>query len=661
VGFYLGGCVAATALISQLIIGRVALDQLIYGAGVGVMQVMHRAFASPVWRSVVDVTMVALPADQERHYTSSRAGRRRAPPSLLFGLMLPFVVPGSSQEEWQASIGILAVPAMLLCIRHRNSRGAALARVGAAILNVCMWRPLSMVTLIFSHGAATLELSEVCSPSEVVLVHCLISSVHFCAVTSVRPARTELTIQQELIGTQLMLLLFYVHITTTLQVFAAQAWCLTIGQEHQAGVVSIGGISCLIRRSALALQVRLRRGFGGWIVGSGEWHAHVCRVATIVVLVSLVIRLVECCGGPCGWWQQLLTQLLIPSAVGVGSLLGVQYVQLPPALARAFWDREFDEQFHPFKFASVGLYFASTVPLASHLNTMHAAPTRPYSPSTLEAVMLGLAVPVSVGCVSAQFLTVDTKVLAMLKAGFFCAQLVCVSCTVLSSTPDFIGPLSMIYFVGQNLLVEFLQSWQLVLLMCCFFLSSSAIGLGIADSAHRDEAGTSGKFPAHLAVATLVMFLVTSLQYQFQSRRAWLAESARARDLDRTSHSCSSQGVHKEHKAPLASSSVDPTTAPTVTAAPSQQEEVDSPDSAAPSLATDPPLLQPPSALQASSDADELLDEWLAGVDYSDAASIPTQSQVSELDSAVIDQAFELTSGRRLSQASTVRVESESN
>ena len=245
------GLVAATALISQLIIGRVAFDQLIYGAEVGVMQVMHRAFTSPVWRSVVDVTMVALPADQERHYTSSRARRRSAPPSLLFGFMLPFVVPaGSSQEEWQASIGILAVPAMLLCIRHRNSRGAALARVGAAILNVYMGRPLSMVTLIFSHGAATLELAEVCSPSEVVLVHCQISSVHFCAVTSVRPARTELTIQQELLGTQLMLLLFYVHFVTTLQVFAAQAWCLTIGQEHEAGVVRIGGISCLIRRFA---------------------------------------------------------------------------------------------------------------------------------------------------------------------------------------------------------------------------------------------------------------------------------------------------------------------------------------------------------------------------------------------------------------------------
>ena len=221
----------------------------------------------------------------------------------------------------------------------------------------------------------------------------------------------------------------------------------------------------------------------------------------------------------------------------------------------------------------------------------------------------------------------------------------------------------MIYVVGQNLLGEFLPSWQLVLLMCCFFLSSCAIGLGIADSAHRDEAGTSGKFPAHLAVATLVIFLVTSLQYQFQSRRAWLAESARARDLDRTSHSSSSQGVHQEQQAPLASPSVNPTTAPTVflTAAPSQLEKVDSPDSAARSLATNPPLLQPPSALQASADADELLDVWLAGIDYSDTASITTQSQFSELDSEVIDQAFELTSGRRLSQASTVRVESESN
>ena len=536
---YHGGLMIVDALVSTLTIGGVAWDQILFGVAIGTVHVFHQALASPVWRSVVNVAMVVLPEEQERRYTSSRA-HRSSPRSLLFGLMLPFVVQITGRE-WHEIIGILIIPA-LLCIGHRSSKGATFARIGLAIANIYIWRPLSLLTLIFSHGAASLELVEACSPSEVVLTHCLISAAHFCAVRSVRSAHTEATIHQELVSTQLMLLLLYMHIGTRFQVFAANVWCQSHGHEHQAGVLSVGAISRLTTGCARALW-RDGGHFGRGLANSRAWHARALLVAAAAVLVSLVMRLVRL--GSCSW----LLQLLI-SAAGVGSLLGVQYVRLPPEMARTFWSREFDEMFQPFSHASLAAYWIPTLLPATYLrfSTKHTTGTLPSSPLIL--MVLGVlvsqfVVPVSVLCLLRRFGFGESKVLATLKVLFVytAACMVCVSCSraSLPVAPDFVGPLSwdfivgpmsQIFFVVANLLGPFFPSWQLVLLMCGFFLSNCMIGCGIVDQVQSANAVLTDEFPPHMAGASLVTFLVTSLKLQFLSRRAWLAESAQARGLE---------------------------------------------------------------------------------------------------------------------------------
>ena len=251
----------------------------------------------------------------------------------------------------------------------------------------------------------------------------------------------------------------------------------------------------------------------------------------------------------CSW----LLQLLI-SAVGVGSLLGVQYVRLPPEMARTFWSREFDEMFQPFSHASLAAYWIPTLLPATYLrfSTMHTTGTLPSSPLIL--MVLGVlvsqfVVPVSVLCLLRRFGFGESKVLATLKVLFVytAACMVCVSCSraSLPVAPDFVGPLSwdfivgpmsQIFFVVANLLGPFFPSWQLVLLMCGFFLSNCVIGSGIVDHVHSANADATDEFPPHMAGLALVSFLATSLKWQFLSRRAWLAESVRTYGVRTTSN-----------------------------------------------------------------------------------------------------------------------------
>jgi hypothetical protein len=454
--------------------------------------------------------------------------------------MLPFIVPRLS-VEWHTSIGIMIIPALLLCIGHRKSKGATFARIGLAILNIHMWRPLSLLTLIFSHGAVSLELAEACAPSEVVLTHCFVSAAHFCAVRSVSPAHTEAMIHKELVGTQLMFLLLYLHIGTRFQVFGSRMWCPSLGAEHRPGIVSVGAISLLMTRCARALWWE-GGPFGRGLTRFRTWHACAVLVAVAAILVSLVMRLARL--DSYSWWIQLLI-----SAVGVGSLLGVQYVRLPPEMAQTFWSREFDELFQPFSHASISAYWIPTLLPATYLRIGSMHTTEIALSKSLMVLMVrvisGFVAPVSVLCLLRRFGFGESKLLATLKILFIYTTqcMVCVSCSRASPpvAPDLvgqvnsdfiIGPMSFIFFVVANLWGPFFPSWQLVLLMCGFFLSNCVIGCGIVDQVQSANVVLTDEFPPHMAGASLVTFLVTSLKLQFLSRRAWLAESAQARGLE---------------------------------------------------------------------------------------------------------------------------------